>query len=290
MAAGLSMMGGLSWDGFTLVKLGSAVEAVLLSLALASRINGLTRDRERAQREILAAKTARIEALRQLVSGVAHEVGNPLNFACGGSDELDAQLVAIERNVPGSGASAQRAHRLVASGLTRIKLILDNLRRYLSVGDADTVPTELAHEIDQALELTAERLTCAGVRVDNQIAPLPVLHARPGELHQVMLNLIANAIEAMPGGGTLRVTARAGDREVEVAMTDTGSGIDAADREKIFEPFFTTRRAAGGTGLGLAVAREIVMRHGGTIRVEAGDGGGARFVVSLPRVQEAGDR
>jgi hypothetical protein len=280
----------VSHDGFALMKLGSAVEAVLLSLALASRINALTRERERVQHELLVAKTARIEALRQLVSGGAHEVGNPLNFACGGSDELAAQLDAIERNVPDSVTPARRAHRLVASGLARIKAILDNLRRYLSVGDADTVPTELAHEIDQALELTVERLASAGVRVEKQIAPLPVLHARPGELHQVMLNLIANAIEAMPGGGTLRVTARAGDREVEVAMTDTGSGVDAADREKIFEPFFTTRRAAGGTGLGLAVAREIVMRHGGTIRVEAGDGGGARFVVSLPRVQEAGDR
>jgi len=291
MSAVLTVVGVVvELEGFFLVKLGSAVEAVLLSLALASRINGLTRDRERAQREILAAKTARIEALRQLVSGVAHEVGNPLNFACGGSDELDAQLDAIERGTPDSVTPARRAHRLVASGLTRIKSILDNLRRYLSVGDADTVPTELAHELDQALELTAERLTCAGVRVEKQIAPLPVLHARPGELHQVMLNLIANAIEAMPGGGTLCVTARAGDREVEVAMTDTGSGVDAADREKIFEPFFTTRRVAGGTGLGLAVAREIVMRHGGTIRVEAGDGGGARFVVSLPRVQEAEDR
>lgn len=277
-------------DSVLLLKLGSAVEAVVLSLALASRINGLMRDRERAQGEALATKIARIEALRQLVSGVAHEVGNPLNFACGGSDELASQLDAIERSAPGSAGSARRAHKLVASGLARIKLILDNLRRYLSVGDADAVPTELAHEIDQVLELTAERQASAGVRVERQIAALPVLQARPGELHQVMLNLIANAIEAMPGGGTLRVAAQASDRTVEVVIGDTGPGVDLADRERIFEPFFTTRRAAGGTGLGLAVAREIVMRHGGTIRVEAGDGGGARFVVSLPCVPGEGDR
>src|SRR6185295_20141557 len=118
----------VSLDGFALMKLGSALEAVLLSLALASRINALSRDRERAQREVLAAKTARIEALRRLVSGVAHEVGNPLNFARGGSDELAAQLDAIERNVPGADSSARRAHKLVASGLARMKLILDNLR------------------------------------------------------------------------------------------------------------------------------------------------------------------
>jgi signal transduction histidine kinase len=272
-----------SHDGFYLMRLGSAVEAVLLSLALASRINALTRDRERGQRELLAAKTARIEALRRLVSGVAHELGNPLNFARGGSDELDAQLDTIGRRMPGADGAARRAHRLVASGLSRIKLILENLRCYLSVGDADAITTDLGHEIDQALELTGERLASAGVRVERQIDPLPALLARPGELHQVLLNLITNAIEAMPGGGTLRVTARAGEQDVEVAISDTGAGIPAADRERVFEPFFTTRRDTGGTGLGLAVAREIVMKSSGTIRVEDGNGGGARFVVSLPR-------
>jgi len=272
----------VSLDGLVVMKLGSAVEAVLLSLALASRINALTRDRERAQREVLAGNAARIEALRRLVSGVAHEVGNPLNFARGGSDELAAQLDAIERAQPGSGASARRAHNLVASGLARMKLILDNLRRYLSDGDAEPVATDLAREIDQALELSSERLGAAGVRVERQIDPLPPVLARPGQLHQVMLNLIANAIEAMPGGGALQVVARAGDHAVEVSVTDTGPGVDPADRDKVFEPFFTTRGDAGGTGLGLAVAREIVMKDGGTIRVEPGDAGGARFVVSLP--------
>jgi len=276
-----------SYDGFYLMKVGSAIEAVLLSLALASRINALTRDRERGQRELLAEKTARIEALRRLVSGVAHEVGNPLNFARGGSDELAAQLDAIGRRVPGADSAARRAHRLVASGLSRIKLILDNLRSYLSVGDAGAVATDLRHEIDQVLELTGERLASASVRVEKQIDPLPVLLARPGELHQVLLNLITNAIEAMPGGGTLRMTAHAGEQNVEVAISDTGAGIPTADHEKVFEPFFTTRRDTGGTGLGLAVAREIVMKSGGTIRVEDGDGWGARFVVSLPRPAHA---
>jgi signal transduction histidine kinase len=274
-----------SLGGYPLMKLGSAVEAVLLSLALASRINALTGDRERAQREVLAAKTARIEALRQLVSGVAHEVGNPLNFARGGSDELGAQLDAIERAAPGHGGPARRAHKLVASGLARMKLILDNLRSYLAVGDAAPVPTDLAREIEQALELSGERLRSAGVEVETRIDPLPAVPARPGQLHQVMLNLIANAIEAMPGGGTLRVAAHAGPHDLEVWVTDTGPGVAAADRERVFEPFFTTRGDAGGTGLGLAVAREIVMKDGGTIRVEDGEAGGARFVVSLPRLR-----
>jgi signal transduction histidine kinase len=83
------------------------------------------------------------------------------------------------------------------------------------------------------------------------------------------------------------VTARAGEHGVEIAISDTGSGIAPADRENVFEPFFTTHRDTGGTGLGLAVAREIVMKSGGTIRAEDDDGGGARFVVSLPRPRAA---
>lgn len=290
IAAALTTAGVVSVDGFQLLRLGAPIEAVLMSLALASRLNRLTREREHAQQELLAANASRVEALRQLVSGVAHEIGNPLNFAAGGADELDAQLRALEHAQPVAAAPARRAHHLVASGLDRIKAILDNLRRYLSVGDAEAIATDLAQEITRALELSAARLAAAGIRVESQISRLPVLCARPGELHQVLLNLIGNAIEAMPEGGTLRVVARPGESGVELAIADTGPGVAAAHREQIFEPFFTTRRSSGGTGLGLAVTREIVMRHGGTIRVESSDGGGARFVVSLPRPHAAASR
>lgn len=286
VTSALTVAGVVSIDGFRMLRIGSATEAVLMSLALASRLNRLTREREQAQRQVLVANAARLEGLRQLVSGVAHEVGNPLNFACGGADELAAQIDALADRAPDAAAPARRAHHLVASGLGRIRSIVDNLRQYLSVGDAAAVPTDLAQEIEQALQLSAARLAASGVRVEKHIEPLPIVHARPGELHQVLLNLIANALEAMPAGGTLRVAARAGENDVELAITDTGAGIDAAHSEKVFEPFFTTRRSAGGTGLGLAVTREIAVRHGGSIRVEPGDGGGARFVVSLPRPPE----
>ncbi|HSS02640.1 MAG TPA: sensor histidine kinase [Kofleriaceae bacterium] len=288
VVSALSVAGVVSTDGSLMLRIGSALEAVLMSLALAARLNRLTREREQAQRQVLVANAARLEGLRQLVSGVAHEVGNPLNFACGGADELAAQIDTLADRAPDAAAPARRAHHLVASGLGRIRSIVDNLRQYLSVGDAAAVPTDLAQEIEQALALSAARLATCGVRVEKHIEVLPIVRARPGELHQVLLNLIGNALEAMPAGGTLRVAARAGENDVELAISDTGAGIDAAHSEKVFEPFFTTRRSAGGTGLGLAVTREIAVRHGGHIRVEPGESGGARFVVSLPRPPEVG--
>ena len=260
-------------DGFPLMKVGSAIEAVLLSLALASRINALRRDREAAQREVLRAKSSRLEALSMLVSGFAHEIGNPLNVAHGGAQELARLLDA------GDITAARPIARLAASGVQRIKRILDNLRSYLRTGDVRDVPTDLTGEITAAIELTAARLSA--IRVEQRLAVLPPIRARPGELHQVVVNLITNAAHAMPDGGALIIESAAHADTIEIAIEDTGPGVPPAQRDAIFEPFFTTRRDHGGTGLGLSVAREIVLRHGGAIRVEDGRSG-ARFVVALP--------
>ena len=277
VATALSVMAALGvirWiQVSSLMKLGSAAEALLLSLALAGRIDALRREREAAQRELLREKLARIEALSTLISGVAHEIGNPLNFARGGAEELARRLD------DGDLLAARRAGALALSGMNRIKRILDNLRSYLRTGDVEEVPTDLGQEIAAALDLMSERM--AGIRVERRLGELPPVRARPGELHQVLVNLITNAVQAMPEGGELTIEAAVRGASVEIAVEDTGPGVDPARHDTIFEPFFTTRGAGGGTGLGLAVAREIVLRHRGSIRVEDGRPG-ARFVVSLP--------
>ncbi|HYV45613.1 MAG TPA: 7TM diverse intracellular signaling domain-containing protein [Myxococcaceae bacterium] len=284
----LSSLGTVSTiDGYQYMKLGSATEAVLLSVALASRLNALTRAREQTQRELLAAKSERLEALGRLVSGVAHEVGNPLNYALGGAEVLADRLGALEREsaAPLSGLlqSARRSQQLVSAGLERIKTIVDNLRVYVRSREEATVRTDLCREVEQALDLARERIERGGVRVERALSTLPPVAGRPGEMHQVLLNLITNAVQAMPSGGLLRVSARAVAGQIELSVEDEGPGVDPANAERIFEPFFTTRSAEGGTGLGLAVSREIVLRHGGQLRVEGrGALPGARFVMSLP--------
>jgi signal transduction histidine kinase len=135
--------------------------------------------------------------------------------------------------------------------------------------------------------LTSPEAERKGVAVALRLAEgLPPVAADPGQMQEVFLNLITNALEAMDGGGTLtlatEVTRDGETPAVRVTVGDTGPGMAADTLARAFEPFFTTRESAGGTGLGLAICRRIATAHGGTIRLESQPGRGARAVVELP--------
>lgn len=267
--------------GVDLLKVGSAVAAVLLSVALSVRINNRREERERARDRLLLTKSERVETLGRLVSSVAHEVGNPLNYGRGGAVELDARLAEADLD------GAKRAFRLVAAGFKGIENVLDDLRLSLRGQEADPVPTDLTTELHGALELARDSLDAYGISVVTEIEPLPLVRARPGQLHQVFINLITNAIQAMPGGGTLTVEAHTLDGYVDISIRDTGAGVAPEHRDLIFEPFFTTHSGEGGSGLGLAIAKEIVARHGGELRLNARPADvGACFSIALPVVSD----
>ena len=129
----------------------------------------------------------------------------------------------------------------------------------------------------------------AGVRIEEDLSgTLPTVVANAGELEQVFLNLFLNALDAMPNGGVLRVSAQTGHvlcdgkQAVALSVQDTGSGVPAAIQERIFEPFFTTKQEGHGTGLGLSICLGLVRSHDGEIDVKSEPGGGARFTVKLP--------
>ena len=116
-----------------------------------------------------------------------------------------------------------------------------------------------------------------------QLSPdLPQITADASQLRQVFVNLVVNAIHAMPSGGTLKITTRASDDRVVLSVEDTGSGMSQQVQKEIFIPFFTTKDVNEGTGLGLPVVHGIVTSHGGTINVESTPGRGARFDIELP--------
>jgi signal transduction histidine kinase len=137
--------------------------------------------------------------------------------------------------------------------------------------------------VDQALALLEARRADTGVELVRSLEEgLPDLTADPSQIRQVLVNLLVNAVQAMPGGGRLEVQTRSGAGHVIVAITDTGVGMSADVLKRLYTPFFTTKDVGEGTGLGLAVAAGIVSSHGGTIHVESEVGRGSRFEVRLP--------
>jgi two-component system NtrC family sensor kinase len=141
--------------------------------------------------------------------------------------------------------------------------------------------------VEDVLALTKHLIHTSGVQLDVNLAEsLPWVSVDGNQIKQVLLNLVHNALQAMPSGGALKIQteerARDDRRWVIISVCDSGIGIDPQNRERIFEPFFTTKGNTGGTGLGLSVTYGIVTDHGGTIEVDSRPGAGSTFTVWLP--------
>jgi signal transduction histidine kinase len=219
----------------------------------------------------------RLATLGNMAAGVSHEIRNPLNAVSMGLQRLQAEFrptaepEEYERVLALVGGEVRRLNRLVEEflALARPPVLKPEPVR---VGD-------LLAETVALIEPEASRI---GVRVERRVPEdLPLLTADRDRLKQVLFNLTRNALDAMPDGGTLRLEAAATPRAVTLAVTDSGPGIAPEARARLFEPYYTTK--ARGLGLGLAIARQIVEAHGGAIDVEAVQGGGSRFRVTLPR-------
>ncbi len=218
----------------------------------------------------------RLSALGNLAATVAHEVRNPLNAISMGLQRLKMEFQPAEDR-------DQYSHltELLLGEARRINSIVEqflSLARPIEI-KAEALPLqEILKELAALQESHAKQ---SNVRIQVITAPnLPPLTADPSHLTQVLLNLMLNGLQAMPHGGTLTLEAKTSNGNFLIAVTDTGSGIDAENLRRIFEPYFTTKTK--GTGLGLAISRRIIESHGGTITVSSEVGQGSRFEISLP--------
>jgi two-component system, NtrC family, sensor kinase len=261
---------------------------------------------ERLQAQIVHSE--KMASLGQLAAGIAHELNNPVGFIYGNLNLLAQYIEELKRllNYYDSLALPEETARAAArlkdeidyeatledldsiitdcsDGAQRIRDIVQNLRIFSRLDEAEFVKTDVHEGIDSTLRLLSRYYSAENVRLVKDYGQLPPIDAFAGQLNQVWMNLLANAAQAVGRKfGEVVVRTRVQGEYVSVSITDTGCGISPEHLNRIFDPFFTTKPVGEGTGLGLSISFSIVKRHGGAIEVKSQPGQGSSFTVTLP--------
>ncbi|GAB4470882.1 MAG: hypothetical protein OHK0037_29910 [Elainellaceae cyanobacterium] len=282
---------------------------------------------ERAQAQVV--QNEKMSSLGQLVAGVAHEINNPVNFIHGNLSPLKEsvsdllELIQLyQRHYPAPPREIQETSdaidleflqqdlpNLLASlrvGTDRIRQIVLSLRNFARMDEAEFKAVDLHEGIDSTLLILEHRLKAKGTRpaiqVIKQYADLPEVECYPGSLNQVLMNILANAIDALEARDADRTkeaiqqdpskieisTALVDAEWIEIAIADNGGGIPQEVQRQIFDPFFTTKPVGKGTGMGLSISYQIIAeKHRGTLECFSTPGEGSRFVIRIPRSQQS---
>jgi signal transduction histidine kinase len=234
---------------------------------------------ELVRRQDLLVQTHKLKAIGTLTAGVAHELNNPINNLM-----LTAATLEEDYDTLSAAERIELVSDLVSES-ERARDIVRNLLDFARESDVELVPLVVEEVIRDTLQLAANQVKLAEVKVRGELEEnLPAIYGDRHQLTQVFLNLVLNALDAMPGGGTLTISVQLSNDEnfVDIGFTDTGVGIPEQYLGNIFDPFFSSKKRAKGTGLGLSVSLGIINQHGGDIRVESAVAKGTTFTVSLP--------
>ena len=248
--------------------------------ALLARVRHQLVEVQRVQEQLVQA--SKLGAVGELAAAVAHEVNNPLTGILGFAELLMTEL-------PEDDPRHDEA-RVIRDEAVRSRTIIRALLEFARPRSPQRIPSNLNDLARTTLDLIRYRASEADIRIVSQFEALPCLEIDPDAFRQVLLNLLNNAVDAMPHGGEIRVTTHAERERVGVVVADIGVGMSAETKSHIFQPFFSTRSGNGaGNGLGLSVSLQVVESHGGTIEVESTPGKGSAFTVWLPRSTTAFD-
>jgi two-component system, sporulation sensor kinase E len=226
------------------------------------------------QMQELLHKTERIAELGTLASGMAHEIGTPMNVILGRAEYL------LQRT---SDEGMKKGLTTIVAQIERITKVMNQLLDFARRKTPERGAVDLGKIVEDSLEMFQTRIAHSRITVEKAIeANLPSVYADRDQLMQVLINLVVNSLHAMQEGGRLRLSLDRENGYVRLGVSDTGHGMSEEIRSKVFDPFFTTKDFGKGTGLGLTVAKGIVEEHGGTISVESVVGHGTTFWIRLP--------
>jgi signal transduction histidine kinase len=261
---------------------------------------------ERLQAQIIHSE--KMASLGQLAAGVAHELNNPVGFIYGNLDILNQTIAGLmqlldyfdESNLPEdiktgaviikSQIDYEAARADLSSiiedcrdGAQRIRDIVQNLRTFSRLDEAEFTKTDVHEGIDSTIRLLSRYYSSGNITLIREYGELPLIDAFSGQLNQVWMNLLVNAAQAVGAkGGEVRVITKVIEESLVIVFKDTGCGIPTEHLNRIFDPFYTTKPVGEGTGLGLSISFGIVERHGGTIGVDTRLNEGTTFTVTLP--------
>jgi signal transduction histidine kinase len=230
-------------------------------------------------------RSEKLASMGRLVAGIAHEINNPVNAvinSLGPLDDLVKKIAAGEGDSPATLAKeAEEILAVVQRGASRTKAIVQALHGYARGDDSVQREVNLARSVDDTLGLLQHRLR--NVKVAKNVEPGVRIMGFPGQIDQVLMNLLTNAAQAIgEKGGTISLAARNQDDRVLLTIADDGPGIPQDVLPRIFDPFFTTKDVGEGSGLGLSIVHGIIERHGGHIDVDSHPGQGTKFSISFP--------
>jgi signal transduction histidine kinase len=258
--------------------IGQFIERMRAEEALRRSEEHLRNQAQELEQQLLAS--GRLVAVGELTASMAHEFNNPLGIVLGFAQGL---LSSMDPNDPN-----YHPVQIIAEEARRCETLVQELLEFGRPKRADFTETDVEQMIQKTLDLVQPRATKNHVETATEIeAPMPPIHADPQQLQQVLLNLSLNAVDAMPKGGTLTVSAVVDpSNEIMITVADTGIGIDADALPRIFQPFFTSKKRRG-LGLGLPICDRIIKSHGGRIEVDSKPGRGTRFKIHLPMAAPA---
>ncbi|MBT3193636.1 MAG: PAS domain-containing protein [Verrucomicrobia bacterium] len=254
-------------------------------------LRDVTKDR---LQEASVLESERLNAVKLLAAGVAHEIGNPLNALNIHLQLLDREMHAVREDL-GDAASPPPTPEALAGEIgelqelvdvarnevSRLDLIITQFLRAIRPANPVMVATQIQVVLEEALTLLRHEVTNRGIDIEIvSPSPVPEIQVDRDQIKQAFFNLIKNAFQAMPDGGSLQISLRCSDEFLEVAFQDTGVGINPEDLGQVFEPYHTSKST--GSGLGLMIVQRIVQEHGGHIELMSKPNEGTRLTLHLP--------